>query len=74
MCEQTWTVVQFEEDSTVEAIPSIWIQGQFCYWPTYSREKLMCAIRKHEPLNTCWPKYKIKNFRNSTFSKFLHLK
>lgn len=44
------------------------------YWPTYSQAKLMSAIRKHEPLNTCWPSYKIKNFRNSTFSKFLHLK
>lgn len=43
MCEKTWTVIQFEEDCSVEAVSSIWIQGQFCHWPTYSREKLMTA-------------------------------
>ncbi|XP_019884176.2 uncharacterized protein LOC105254819 isoform X2 [Camponotus floridanus] len=70
MCEQTWTVIQFEEDCSVEAVPSTWIQGQFCHWPTYSQEKLMTAIRKHESLNTRWPCYKIRNFRNSTFEDY----
>ncbi|XP_029171707.1 uncharacterized protein LOC114941033 [Nylanderia fulva] len=71
MCEQTWTVIQFEQDCSVEAVPSTWIQGQFCYWPTYSRDKITSAIRKHESLNTCWPSYKIRNFRNSTFEENL---
>lgn len=71
MSERTWTIVQFVEDSTVEAVPSTWIQGQTCHWPTYSREKLMTAIRKHEPLNTCWPDYQIRSFRNSTFGAFI---
>lgn len=70
MCEKTWTVIQFEEDCSVEAVPSTWIQGQFCHWPTYSREKIMTAIRKHESLNTCWPSYKIRSFRNSTFDDY----
>ncbi|XP_029172871.1 uncharacterized protein LOC114941881 [Nylanderia fulva] len=70
MCEQTWTVIQFEQDCSVEAVPSTWIQGQFCYWPTYSRDKITSAIRKHESLNTCWPSYKIRNFRNSTFDNY----
>jgi len=74
MDEKTWTVVQFEEDQTVEAVPSTWVQGQYCHWPTYSHDKLRAAIRKHEPLNTCWPSYKIRSFRNSTCSKFLYLK
>lgn len=74
MDEQTWTVVQFEEDCSVEAVPSTWIQGHFCHWPTYSRNKLMVAIKKHEALNTCWPTYKIRSFRNSTFSEFLYFK
>lgn len=56
----------------VEAVPSTWIQGQFCHWPTYSQDKIMNAIKKHEPLKTSWPSYKIKNFRNSTFSEFLN--
>ncbi|XP_020299239.1 uncharacterized protein LOC109863392, partial [Pseudomyrmex gracilis] len=70
MGKQTWTVVQFEEDTSVEAVPSTWIQRHFCHWPTYSQDKLMTAIRKHEALNTCWPSYKIKSFRNSTFNDY----
>lgn len=63
----TWTVVQFVEDGTVEAIPSNWIQGDMCHWPPYFHQKLVMAIRKCEALNTCWPTHKIKSFRNSTF-------
>lgn len=74
MSEQTWTVIQFEEDYSVEAVPSTWIQGQLCLWPPYSKDKLMSAIRKHASLNTCWPSYKIRSFRNSTFGGFLYLK
>lgn len=74
MSERTWTIVQFEEDNSVEAVPSTWIQGRTCLWPTYSQDKLMTAIRRHEPLNTCWPSYQIRSFRNSTFGKFLYRK
>ncbi|XP_039309118.1 uncharacterized protein LOC105204276 [Solenopsis invicta] len=71
MGEQTWTIVQFEEDETVEAVPSTWIQGQYCHWPTYSHDKLRTAIKKHETLNTCWPVHKIKSFKNFTFNDYL---
>lgn len=66
----TWTVVQFIDDGTVEAVPSVWIQGDLCHWPTYSPPKLHAAIRKAEPLNTCWPSHTVKIFRNATFGKF----
>lgn len=68
---KTWTVVQFLDDLTVEAIPSSWIQGNNCHWPSFSKEKLNSAIRKSEQLNTCWPIHPIKIFRNATFGKFL---
>lgn len=73
MSVKTWTVVQFEEECSVEAVPSTWIQGNFCHWPTYSQDKLMNAIKKHESMNTCWPRYTIKHFRNATYGKFLYL-
>lgn len=68
---KTWTVVQFLDDLTVEAIPSTWIQGNECHWPSFSREKLYNAIRKSEPLNTCWPTHKIKIFRSATYGDYL---
>ncbi|KAF5289794.1 hypothetical protein FQA39_LY03711 [Lamprigera yunnana] len=71
MDTKTWTVVQFIDDLTVEAIPSTWIQGNDCHWPPFSREKLYNAIRKSEPLNTCWPMHKIKIFRSATYGDYL---
>lgn len=68
--EKTWTVVQFLDDSTVEAVPSPWIQGELCHWPSFSLEKVAIAIKKWEPLNTCWPLHKVKVFRNATFGMF----
>lgn len=41
---KSWTVVQFFDDSTVEAVPSLWIEGDLCYWPPYAQPKMMGAI------------------------------
>ncbi|KAF5279013.1 hypothetical protein FQA39_LY05691 [Lamprigera yunnana] len=71
MDTKTWTVVQFIDDLTVEAIPSTWIQGNDWHWPPFSREKLYNAIRKSEPLNTCWLMHKIKIFRSATYGDYL---
>lgn len=66
----TWTVVQFLNDGTVEAVPSNWIQGEICHWPSFAHQKLITAIKKCEPLNTCWPSHNVKIFRNATFGKY----
>ncbi|KAK4876448.1 hypothetical protein RN001_012870 [Aquatica leii] len=72
MDTKTWTVVQFLDDETVEAVPSPWIQGtNECHWPTLPSEKLRQAIKKWEPLNTCWATHKIRIFRNATFDDYL---
>ncbi|KAF5300816.1 hypothetical protein FQR65_LT19309 [Abscondita terminalis] len=61
----------FLDDGTVEAVPSTWLQGGVCRWPTCATEKLRAAIRKCEPLNTCWPTHNVKIFRNSTFDDYM---
>ncbi|XP_050501730.1 uncharacterized protein LOC126881488 isoform X1 [Diabrotica virgifera virgifera] len=72
MTEKTWTVVQFIDDATVEAVPSMWIQGNRCHWPsTLPIDKLNNAIRKNDPLNTCWPSHTVKTFRNATFDDYM---
>ncbi|CAH0562793.1 unnamed protein product [Brassicogethes aeneus] len=71
MEEKTWTVVQFLDDGTVEAVSSSWIQGDLCHWPSFARQKLNLVIRKWEPLNTCWPTHSVKIFRCATFDDYI---
>lgn len=66
---KSWTVVQFSEDGTVEAVPSLWIEDDLCYWPSYTQPKMMSAIRRCEPLDKCWPTHRVKIFRNATFGR-----
>ncbi|KAK4885260.1 hypothetical protein RN001_001531 [Aquatica leii] len=70
MEEKSWTIVSFIEDNSVEAVPSHWIQGGLCHWPSFAKDKLLYAIRKCEPLNTCWPTHRVKVFRNATFDDY----
>ncbi|XP_011691888.1 PREDICTED: uncharacterized protein LOC105452470 isoform X3 [Wasmannia auropunctata] len=70
MSDQTWTVVRFIDEDTVEAVPSSWIIQNRCYWPPFKNEKIMAIIRKNEQPNTCWPSYEISIFRNSTFADY----
>ncbi|XP_050517960.1 uncharacterized protein LOC126892471 [Diabrotica virgifera virgifera] len=71
MEEMSWTVVQFLEDGTVEAVPTGWIQGDKCHWPSLPTLKMQNAIRKGETLNTCWPSHSIKIFKNATFDDYI---
>ncbi|CAL1681096.1 unnamed protein product [Lasius platythorax] len=70
MVDQSWTVVRFIDEDTVEAVPSSWIVQNRCYWPPFKNEKIMAIIRKNEEPNTCWPSYEISIFRNSTFADY----
>lgn len=65
----TWTVVQFIEDGTVEAVPTNWIDGNVCYWPPLQQGRLMTAIKKLERHSTSWSQHLIRIFKNSTFGK-----
>ncbi|XP_074040016.1 uncharacterized protein isoform X2 [Leptinotarsa decemlineata] len=68
--EKTWTVVGFEDES-VEAVPTSWIIGDQCYWPTQKYSSVKNMIINNENVNTCWPLHKIKVFRNATCDNYL---
>lgn len=69
---RTWTVVKFDVDNTVEAVPTPWlISGNECLWPPFTGEKLSTAIKNHLDLNTCWPTFKVNIFRNATYGKII---
>ncbi|KYQ51476.1 hypothetical protein ALC60_09421 [Trachymyrmex zeteki] len=68
--EKTWTVVQFIDEETVEAVPTTWIINNKCYWPPFQMEKIVAAIKKHAEPNTCWPSYDITTFRNSSYDNY----
>ncbi|CAH1170404.1 unnamed protein product [Phaedon cochleariae] len=68
----TWTVVKFQEENSVEAIPTTWLMGNNnCYWPPYTQEKIQHAIKKHDQPNTCWPLHKIEVFKSGTYDNYL---
>lgn len=66
----TWTIVQFSTDNTVEAVPPSWIEQYKCYWPPFKYEQIITAIRKNVKRNTCWPRYDIIPFWNSTYDDY----
>ncbi|XP_076295397.1 uncharacterized protein LOC143216335 isoform X2 [Lasioglossum baleicum] len=67
----TWTVVQFVDDKTVEAVPTSWLEGDKCYWPPLPQSKLSNAIKKLEPPQPSWIQFTVKSFRNSIFSDYV---
>lgn len=71
--DKSWTVVKFIDEDSVEAVPTTWIQGNSCFWPPLTQQKVVTAIKNHEVANTCWPSYEITFFKNGTFGKFFFL-
>lgn len=72
MASTSWTVVKFRHENTVEAVPTSWLLGNNkCYWPPFTQEKVLQAIRKHENYNTCWPLHEIEIFRNGTYGNLI---
>lgn len=72
--EQTWTIVKFIEEDSVEAVPTTWIFGNRCYWPPFTKQKMLAAIKNHETLSTCWPSHEISIFKNGTFGEIFFIK
>lgn len=68
--KKTWTVVLFETDSSVEAIPTSWLTSTTeCVYPPFTGDKVLQAIKSNLELNTCWPTFKVRPFRNATYGK-----
>lgn len=70
--EKTWTIVKFNgtsnERDSVAAVPTIWIDGEFAFWPNLPADKLRVAVR-NQKIDKSWPKYKVSVFRNATYGK-----
>lgn len=49
--EKTWTIVKFNgtsnERDSVAAVPTIWIDGEFAFWPNLPADKLRVAVRNN---------------------------
>lgn len=66
----TWTVVQFLTDDTVDAVPTSWIHdGDFCFWPPFTQDKIKNAIKNCE-MNSHWPSHKVRTFKDGTFDDY----
>ncbi|XP_076279875.1 uncharacterized protein LOC143208866 [Lasioglossum baleicum] len=70
MPTNTWTVVQFLADGTVEAVPNSWLEGDKCYWPPVHKSKLSNAIQQCELPQPSWEYFSVKIFKNSTFDDY----
>ncbi|KAL6421199.1 hypothetical protein ACFW04_013752 [Cataglyphis niger] len=65
MEKRTWTIIKFLIDNTVEAIPSIWIENNKCYWPPFKYEQIIAAIWINVERNSCWPyDYNVTRLKN----------
>ncbi|XP_076686590.1 uncharacterized protein LOC143378624 [Andrena cerasifolii] len=69
--EQPCTVVLFIEDGFIAAVPTMWIQSGSCYWPPYSQKHIPNLLKKCDVAADCWPTFKIKVFKDSTFDNYL---
>lgn len=63
----SWTVVEFIDTNTVEAVPTKWISGDKCYWPPLSRFKTVAEIKSNVSPNLDWPLYNMRVFKDATF-------
>lgn len=66
MAADTWTVVKFKIENSVEAILTTWLlENDRCYWPPFTQEKIQQAIKKHDQPNKCWALHTIIKLRYS---------
>ncbi|KAF5301648.1 hypothetical protein FQA39_LY10695 [Lamprigera yunnana] len=69
--DNSWTVIKFIEDNTVQAVLTRWIlNNDKCFWPPYLQDRLIQSIKRCEHQMDNWPVYEIKIFRNSTYCDY----
>ncbi|CAL1677371.1 unnamed protein product [Lasius platythorax] len=68
--EKTWTVVRFEDENVVEAVPTTWIVNNRCYWPPYTIENILKSIKDHVDFDPSWTSYEVYVFKNSTSESY----
>lgn len=56
----TYSVVHFFDDDSVEAVPKIWVKGDYCAWPKNKMLITKYIINKHLPDNTEFTYFKAR--------------
>lgn len=74
MYTMEWIVVHFIDENVVEAVPTLWLHDNLCYWPPYTGKKLSNAMSTCEkPEFGLWPLFKVQKLGNGqTYGKCLY--
>lgn len=69
--EKSWSVIKFPEENSVEAVPTSWLCGEYCYWPPWNKERTAAAISNCKPPDVdTWQTFLFTSFRNNVFGKY----
>lgn len=68
--EKSWAVIKFpNEKDAVAAVPTTWLRGNQCYWPSWSKERINIAIQNFTPPDVeTWQIHQFTPLRNNVFS------
>lgn len=68
--ESCWAIIKFpHEEDSVAAVPTSWLNGNICYWPPWSQEKVIKAIKNSTPPESTWQNHSFLPLRNNIFGK-----
>lgn len=60
-----YRVVLFLDTNEVEVVPNTWIKtvgkGLLCYWPPWSPEEILKAVKARERVHDSWPAFRIRS-------------
>jgi len=64
----TYSVVEFIDDCTIEAVPTNWIKNSMCAWPTTKKYSTLRKLieRKSLPNDIEYNQYKIKVLKTTS--------
>jgi len=64
----TYSVVEFIDDCTIEAVPTNWIKNGMCAWPTTKKDSALRKLieRKSLPNDIEYNQYKIKVLKTTS--------
>lgn len=63
-----WDVVNFLNDNTVEAVPSIWFKKNKCAWPKDSKQTKKLIEKRQVPNENEFVYYPARKFKNKSYS------
>ncbi|KAK4887484.1 hypothetical protein RN001_003755 [Aquatica leii] len=73
LLKMSWTIVKFpKEADKVEAVPTSWISGDYCYWPPFETSQNVARALKTcwSPNKDTWDQCNIQVLSYKTYDKF----